>query len=92
LVWGGPGRFDGHGYLFRLASEAQRIRPSQGRRAGRHATAAETKIWQRATSLGGIEHRASIEGPDTPLPALSVGIEHADNLLADVTQALDRTG
>jgi cystathionine gamma-synthase len=64
------------------------------------ATAAETKIWQRATSLGGveslIEHRASIEGPDTPVPAdllrLSVGIEHQGDLLADLTQALDQVG
>jgi cystathionine gamma-synthase len=62
------------------------------------ATAAHVKIWQRATSLGGveslIEHRASIEGPDTPVPAdllrLSVGIEHAEDLLADLAQALDR--
>jgi cystathionine gamma-synthase len=64
------------------------------------ATAAQTKIWQRATSLGGveslIEHRASIEGADTPVPAdllrLSVGIEHAHDLLADLTQALGRSG
>ena len=70
----------------------------KGGEAAAIATAALTKIWQRATSLGGveslIEHRASIEGPDTPVPAdllrLSVGIEHADDLLADLTQALDR--
>jgi len=51
----------------------------------------------RATSLGGteslIEHRASIEGPDSPIPAdllrLSIGIEHPDDLIADLEQALD---
>jgi cystathionine gamma-synthase len=72
----------------------------KGGEAAALATAGQTKIWQRATSLGGveslIEHRASIEGPDTPVPAdllrLSVGIEHAADLLADLTQALDRSG
>ena len=72
----------------------------KGGEAAAIATAAHVKIWQRATSLGGveslIEHRASIEGPDTPVPAdllrLSVGIEHAEDLLADLTQALDRSG
>jgi cystathionine gamma-synthase len=62
------------------------------------ATAAHVEIWQRATSLGGveslIEHRASMEGPGTPVPPdllrLSVGIEHEDDLLADLAQALDR--
>jgi cystathionine gamma-synthase len=59
------------------------------------ATAANVEIWQRATSLGGIEslieHRASIEGQGTPVPPdllrLSVGIEHPDDLLADLEQA-----
>ncbi|WP_300319165.1 PLP-dependent transferase [Idiomarina sp.] len=40
-----------------------------------------------------MEHRASIEGPDTPVPAdllrLSVGIESADDLLKDLQQAID---
>lgn len=61
------------------------------------ATAANVRIWKRATSLGGveslIEHRASVEGPDTPCPSdllrLSVGIEDADDLIADLGQALD---
>jgi cystathionine gamma-synthase len=55
-------------------------------------------LWKRATSLGGveslIEHRASIEGAGTPAPPdllrLSVGIEHADDLVADLEQALAR--
>jgi cystathionine gamma-synthase len=60
------------------------------------AVAAHTAIWKRATSLGGveslIEHRASVEGAGTPAPPdllrLSVGIEHADDLIADMEQAL----
>jgi cystathionine gamma-synthase len=58
------------------------------------------KIWQRATSLGGIEslieHRASIEGPDFPGPPdllrLSTGIEHPADLLTDLDQALGSGG
>jgi cystathionine gamma-synthase len=58
--------------------------------------AADTRLWKRATSLGGveslIEHRGSIEGPTSPVPLdllrLSVGIEHADDLIADLEQAL----
>ena len=60
------------------------------------AVAARTRIFIRATSLGGveslIEHRASVEGPDTLTPAnllrLSVGIENAQDLIADLEQAL----
>ena len=60
------------------------------------AVAANTKLWKRATSLGGveslIEHRASAEGAGTPAPTdllrLSVGIEHVDDLIADLEQAL----
>jgi cystathionine gamma-synthase len=68
-------------------------------RAGEEAairTAANVKLWKRATSLGGveslIEHRASIEGPGTPCPSdllrLSVGIETVGDLIADLEQAL----
>ena len=49
-----------------------------------------------ALSLGGvetlIEHRASVEGPDSPTPRnllrLSVGLEHPDDLIADLERAL----
>jgi cystathionine gamma-synthase len=58
--------------------------------------AAATELFTRATSLGGveslIEHRASIEGPDTRTPQellrLSIGLEHRDDLIADLDQAL----
>ena len=57
---------------------------------------AKTKIFIRATSLGGveslIEHRASIEGPGTKSPEtllrLSIGLENADDLIEDLDQAL----
>ena len=54
------------------------------------------RVITRATSLGGteslIEHRHSVEGPDTKAPEnllrMSVGLEHADDLIADLDQAL----
>ena len=68
----------------------------KGGEAAAIAVAANTQLWKRATSLGGteslIEHRASVEGAGTPAPAdllrLSVGIEHGDDLIADMTAAL----
>jgi cystathionine gamma-synthase len=59
--------------------------------------AARVRVWKRATSLGGVEslleHRASVEGPDTPCPRdllrLSVGIESPEDLAADLEQALE---
>ena len=58
--------------------------------------AARLRLFTRATSLGGteslIEHRASVERPDTQTPdnllRVSVGVEHIDDLLADMAQAL----
>jgi cystathionine gamma-synthase len=55
-----------------------------------------TKIFIRATSLGGveslIEHRASIEGAGTKSPEgllrLSIGLENSEDLIADLDQAL----
>jgi len=60
------------------------------------AVAARAQLFTRATSLGGveslIEHRASIEGPLTQTPAnllrLAVGLEHPDDLLADLDHSL----
>lgn len=60
------------------------------------ATAAGVQVWRRATSLGGveslIEHRASIEGPTSPVPGdllrLSVGLEAVDDLFEDLAAAL----
>ncbi|HYD68710.1 PLP-dependent aspartate aminotransferase family protein [Azospirillum sp.] len=60
------------------------------------ATAANVRVWRRATSLGGveslIEHRASVEGPTSPVPGdllrLSVGLEAPDDLYDDLAAAL----
>jgi len=54
------------------------------------------RLFRQATSLGSVEslaeHRASVEGPGTLCPAdlvrLSVGIEHADDLVDDLLEAL----
>jgi len=61
---------------------------------------AAVKLFTHATSLGGphslIEHRASVEGPTTKSPAnllrLSIGLEHADDLIADLEQGLKKIG
>ncbi len=57
--------------------------------------ASRVKLFLTATSLGGVEslleHRASIEGPGSTSPAnllrLSIGLEHPDDLIADLVQA-----
>lgn len=68
----------------------------RGGRAAAIALSNRLQLITRATSLGGteslIEHRHSIEGPDTKAPEnllrMSVGLEHADDLIADLEQAL----
>jgi cystathionine gamma-synthase len=68
----------------------------RGGEAAAIATAANVRIWKRATSLGGVEslveHRASVEGAGSPVPSdllrLSVGLEDAGDLIADLEQAL----
>jgi cystathionine gamma-synthase len=57
---------------------------------------ARVRVFTHATSLGGthslIEHRASVEGAATRSPAnllrLSIGLEHPDDLIQDLDQAL----
>lgn len=72
----------------------------RGGEAAAMAVAARVRLWRRGTSLGGVEslleHRASVEpaGTATPRDLLraSVGIEHPDDLVDDLTQALERLG
>jgi cystathionine gamma-synthase len=67
-----------------------------GGEAAAMRVAGRTRLFTRATSLGGveslIEHRASIEGPGSRAPAnllrLSVGIEEPEDLIEDLAQAL----
>jgi cystathionine gamma-synthase len=55
------------------------------------------KVFYPATSLGGveslIEHRKSVEAPDSPVPdnliRISIGIEKATDLIGDLEQALE---
>jgi cystathionine gamma-synthase len=68
----------------------------KGGEAGALGVIARLKLIKVATSLGGvetlIEHRRSIEGPQSDVPPgllrLSVGCEHADDVWADLDQAL----
>ena len=68
----------------------------RGNRAEALRVASRTELFTRATSLGGveslIEHRASSEGQGSTTPEtllrLSVGLEHPEDLVADLTRAL----
>jgi cystathionine gamma-synthase len=79
---------DGFGYMLSIQVT--------GGESAAIATAARIGLWKRATSLGGveslIEHRASVEGKDTPCPPdllrLSTGIEDPDDLFGDLDEAL----
>ena len=68
-------------------------------RGGREASLrvkGRLRVFTRATSLGGpeslVEHRASVEAPGSGTPdnllRLSIGLEHRDDLIADLAQAL----
>jgi cystathionine gamma-synthase len=71
------------------------LRLRGGEKAAKDFTA-RLRVFKRATSLGSVEslaeHRASVEGPGTLCPAdlvrLSIGVEHAGDLIADIGQAL----
>jgi cystathionine gamma-synthase len=71
------------------------LRFAQGEEAAK-SFVARLRVFKRATSLGSVEslveHRASVEGPGTQCPPdlvrMSIGIEHADDLIDDIAQAL----
>ena len=68
----------------------------KGDRARAIEVASRLKLFTNATSLGSteslVEHRQSVEGPTSTTPdnllRLSVGLEHVDDLIADLAQAL----
>lgn len=72
----------------------------RGGRDEAFAVAARLRLITRASSLGSveslIEHRASVEGPHSVTPQnllrVSVGLEHADDLIGDLQQALSQVG
>jgi cystathionine gamma-synthase len=59
--------------------------------------ASKVQVFRQAISFGStesvIEHRAGMEKPDTPTPRdmlrVSIGLEHTDDLIADLQQAID---
>ena len=71
------------------------LRLREGEEAAKTFTA-RLRVFKRATSLGSVEslaeHRASVEGPGTLCPPdlvrLSIGVEHPDDLIGDLEQAL----
>jgi cystathionine gamma-synthase len=73
------------------------VRVRGGERAA-HDLVCALRLFKRATSLGSTEslaeHRAAVEGPGSICPPdlvrLSIGIEHVDDLLADLENALDQ--
>ncbi|HEY6349342.1 MAG TPA: aminotransferase class I/II-fold pyridoxal phosphate-dependent enzyme [Candidatus Angelobacter sp.] len=70
----------------------------KGGQAEAFRLAGGVRLFTHATSLGGphslIEHRASVEGPATKSPVnllrLSIGLEHPDDLIEDLQQALKK--
>ena len=64
------------------------------------AVASRLELFLAAASLGGVEslveHRASVEGPDSVVPKnllrFSIGIESTEDLIADLDQALAGLG
>ena len=68
----------------------------EGGREAAIRVASAVKLFVNATSLGGVEslveHRASIEGPESPTPPgllrLSIGLENPDDLIEDLRSAL----
>jgi cystathionine gamma-synthase len=68
----------------------------KGGAPGALAFIGKLRLWKRATSLGGveslIEHRASIEGPQSTTPPdllrMSAGLEDVGDLIQDLEQAL----
>jgi cystathionine gamma-synthase len=68
----------------------------RGGEAAAKRAAGRVRVFTRATSLGGVEslleHRRTSEGPSGQAPPellrLSIGLEHPDDLIADLEQAL----
>ncbi|MEG3050714.1 MAG: PLP-dependent transferase [Thermomonas sp.] len=100
--WPGLASHPGHAIAARQMQEfgAMLSIEVRGGREAALAMASKLRVFTNATSLGGceslIEHRASVEGPNPRSPQsllrISIGLEHADDLIADLAQALDAVG
>jgi cystathionine gamma-synthase len=72
----------------------------KGDEANARRVASKLKLFQQATSLGGVEslveHRRSIEGPTSLTPGnllrLSIGLEHVEDLYEDLDSSLMPNG
>ena len=97
-----PGLASHRGHAIAATADDRRFRRhavAAGQGQSRRCAASSArwlKVIVPATSLGGVEslaeHRKTVEGPESPVPdnlvRLSIGIEHADDLIADIEQAL----
>ncbi|MEF9977453.1 MAG: PLP-dependent transferase [Thermomonas sp.] len=100
--WPGLASHPGHAIAARQMQEFGAMLSIEvcGGREAALAMAGKLRVFTNATSLGGceslIEHRASVEGPNPRSPQsllrISIGLEHADDLIADLAQALDAVG
>ena len=99
VLYPGLARFPGHAvaaYQMQGGFGGMLSLRVKGGAAGALTFISRLKVWKRATSLGGVEslveHRASVEGPQSPTPAdllrMSVGLEDPADLIADIEQAL----
>jgi cystathionine gamma-synthase len=70
---------------------------TRGGREGAVRAASRVRLFRNATSLGGVEslleHRRSVESADSTTPddliRVSIGLEHPDDLVEDLRQALE---
>jgi cystathionine gamma-synthase len=96
--WPGLPSHPGHGVAAKQMRDFGGMMSVQvrGGREAALAMAGRLRVFTNATSLGGceslVEHRASVEGPQPFSPQnllrISVGLEDADDLVADLEQAL----
>ena len=85
-----------HAYAFVYVLEGAVVMQVKGGQEEALRFISKLKLITRATSLGGveslIEHRASVEGPNSSTPKnllrVSIGLEHAEDLIADLATAL----
>lgn len=99
VLYPGLGSHPGHAVAARQMNGGfgamMSLRLAGGEPAARAFTS-RLRVFRQATSLGSVEslaeHRASVEGPGTLCPTdlvrLSIGIEHPDDLIEDIEQAL----
>ena len=96
--WPGLASHEGHGVAAKQMRDFGGMLSVElrGGRVAALAMAGKLRLFTNATSLGGceslVDHRASVEGPNPRSPQnllrLSVGLEHDEDLVNDLAQAL----